>query len=57
VSVALVPAGSSAGVWGGAASEPKNDGYQAVAGLGNIYFFLCNMLVINCMCTLICIYE
>ena len=32
VSVSLVPAGSAAGVWGGAASEPKNDGYQAVAG-------------------------
>ena len=32
VSVSLVPAGSAAGVWGGASSEPKNDGYQAVAG-------------------------
>lgn len=32
VSVTLVPAGSAAGVWGGATSEPKNDGYQAVAG-------------------------
>ena len=32
VSVTLVPAGNAAGVWGGAASEPKNDGYQAVAG-------------------------
>ena len=32
VSVSLVPAGSTAGVWGGASPEPKNDGYQAVAG-------------------------
>lgn len=32
VSVSLVPAGSTAGVWGGASPEPKSDGYQAVAG-------------------------
>ena len=32
VSVSLVPAGSTAGVWGGASPESKNDGYQAVAG-------------------------
>ena len=32
VSVNLVPTGNAQGVWGGSSSEPKVDGYQAVAG-------------------------